>query len=142
MNDNVQVTVFLRPDTTISTFDRQATRTDADLRIVGVLVGDATLHIAARDDAGLIVAAGRLIEALSTLRLAAIGRLVDTPSPFGEPDPTEPTWRTGRLTEALDVLRPKDPVEPAWWSEHQHDMDPQDFALDWTEAEKREAFGR
>ena len=82
MSNDLQVTMFLRPDTWIATFDH-IHPTMPDLRIVGVHIGDVDMHIATNDDLGLSETVGRLIVALTRLRDDALLRL---------PEPPEPAW--------------------------------------------------
>ena len=81
MSNDLQVTMFLRPDTTIRTVDRPDSA-HPEFRIVLVHIGDVAMHLPS-DDLALADTADRLIVALMKLRNAALLRL---------PEPPEPKW--------------------------------------------------
>ena len=122
MSDDVQVTMFLRPDTRIRTFD-SVHPVLPDLRVVGVHIGGMTMHLPS-DDGALFDTATRLIDALGTLRLAALDRL----NPL---DPPEPKW----LHESVATASERHRLDPSG----------REYVLTstgWTEPERREAWGK
>ena len=142
MSDDVQVTMFLRPDTAIETFDRVHS-TQPDLRVVGLRIGNVTVHISG-DDQDLADSADRLILYLANLRDHAMLRL---------PEPPEPEWlheTPDAVMNALLVAKAQQERRDQIWLDGQ--TRPLTKAEDaylygpppdgWTEPERREAWGK
>jgi hypothetical protein len=75
----VRASIFLRRDTRLDVFDRP--RPMGDGRVVGIEIGDLSMHVGLSDDNEIIDVADRLADALLKLRIAAMERFPPDPRP-------------------------------------------------------------